>query len=111
MVLAILSLIVLGAAFFSAENLVTVIVGGLVSMGLTQWLKDKTDAYGPLALIVAVVVSLLVALVAIIGSSILGGTSIEWNALPQYGAQLFALATVVYKLFLADDSLVAGDHS
>lgn len=95
--------VVMAAAFFSAENLVTVIVGALASMGISQWIKNGVGAYGPAMLLIAVAVSLVVGFVAIIISALLNGAPINWDDLPLYGTQLFALATIGYKLFLADN--------
>lgn len=98
----IITTIILAAAFFSAENIVTVLVGAIVTCGLSQWVKNNTGAYGPAMVILAVIISIGVALVATIGSAFVNGATVNWNDLPQYGAQLFALATVAYKLFIAD---------
>jgi hypothetical protein len=95
-------LAILAAAFFSAENLVSIIIGGIVSIGLSQWLKNATNAYGPVMLVVSVIISIIVAVVAMAVSSYLGGTSISWGDLGQLGPQVFALATIGYKLFIAD---------
>jgi type IV secretory pathway TraG/TraD family ATPase VirD4 len=99
----ILLTVVLAAAFFSAENIVTVIIGGLASMGISQWLKNSTGAYGPAMLILAVIVSVIVGFAALVVSSFWSGQSIDWSNLPHYGTQLFALATIGYNLFLKDN--------
>lgn len=88
--------------FFSAENLVTVIGGAIVSVGFVQWFKNKSGVYGPVALIAAVITSLVIALVAVVVSAYMNGTELDWSRLPQIGTQLFALATVGYKLLVAD---------
>jgi hypothetical protein len=100
---SILSIIFL-VAFFSAENIVTVLIGGVISMGLSQLVKNGTGAYGAAMLVLAIAVSLVVAFVALAVSAMFNGTPIDWSALPHYGTQLFALATIGYKLLLADDS-------
>lgn len=92
----------LAAAFFSAENLITTIVGFLVSMGVTQWLKNRTDLYGTAAAVLAFVVSFVVAILAVVVSTFLSGGEISWQTIPQAGLQIFALATMAYKLLLAD---------
>jgi len=89
-------------AFFSPENLITTIVGFLVSMGLTQWLKNRTDLYGTAAALLAFVVSFVVAIVAVVAATFFSGGEITWTTIPQAGLQIFALATMAYKLMLAD---------
>lgn len=93
----------LAIAFFSAENLVTTLVGFVASMGLTQWIKNSSGAYGTFAAIIAFVVSFVVAIVALVISTFLSGGDISWEMVPQAGLQIFALATMAYKLFLADN--------
>jgi hypothetical protein len=73
----ILLTVVLAAAFFSAENIVTVIIGGLASMGISQWLKNSTGAYGPAMLILAVIVSVIVGFAALVVSSFWSGHRLE----------------------------------
>lgn len=90
------------AAFFSAENLVTTIVGFIVSAGLTQWLKNQTGLWGTAAAVLAFAVAFVVAIVALVVSTFLTGGDLSWETIPQAGLQIFALATMTYKLVLAD---------
>lgn len=101
---SILLAIFFAAAFFSAENLVSIIVGGLVSMGLAQWVKNGLGAYGPAALIIAVIIAAVVSIAALFVASLFTGTTIDWTDLPKLGAQLFALATIGYNLFVKDQN-------
>ena len=94
--------LVFALSFFSAESLVTTLVGFVITAGLTQWLKKASGAYGNLALVLAVVVAFVVAVVAVVASSFLNGSGISWETLPAAALQIFALATMAYKLFLAD---------
>lgn len=92
----------LALSFFTAENLVTTIVGFVITTGLTQWLKNASGVYGLAAFAVAVFVSFVVASIAVVASSFLNGTGFAWETIPQSALQLFALATMAYKLVLAD---------
>lgn len=94
--------IFLAASFLSAEGIITMIIGGLVSMGISQWVKKATQAYGPAMLIISVIISVLVAVIGIVAASFLTGSELHWQDLSQLGPQVFALATIAYKLFLAD---------
>ncbi|MEQ1644230.1 MAG: hypothetical protein ABL959_12355 [Pyrinomonadaceae bacterium] len=89
-------------AFFTAENLVTTMVGFVITAGLTQWLKNASGVYGLAAFAVAVIVSFVVASIAVVASSFMNGTGFAWETIPQSALQIFALATMAYKLVLAD---------
>ena len=102
MISTILFVTVIAVAFFSAENLISTIVGVIVSTGVTQWLKNQTGIYGTAAAILAFVIAFVVALVAFLVSTYLTGGELGWDAIPQAGLQIFALATMAYKLVLAD---------
>lgn len=102
MFFAFLAIAVLALSFFTPESLVTTIVGFAVSTGLTQWFKDKVGAMGFAALVVAIAVSFVVAFVAVLISSFLGGGGVSWDTIPQYGMQIFMLSQLAYKGLLAD---------
>lgn len=89
-------------AFFSPESLVSTIVGGAVTLGATHFLKNITGLQGGAAAILAFVVSLVIAAAAYVVSTMLAGDSISWQMIPQAGTQIFALATIAYKLLMAD---------
>lgn len=72
-------------------------IAGVIAPIVTQLLKHLTDASGRLALIITVVVSAVVALLALYLSGEIHGIG---DVLKQIGA-VFALATVVYKFFMA----------
>ena len=99
---ALLISIFLAIAFFSAENLIATIVGFIVTTGLTQWLKNATGAFGTAAFFLAVILSFVVAAVAVTISGLLNGNGFSWDTVPQSALQIFALATAAYKLLLAD---------
>lgn len=90
------------AAFFTAENLVVTIVGFIVSIGLTNWIKNWTGLYGTGAAVLAFVLAFVVAVAALVISQIMGGTGFSIEALAASGLQIFALATMAYKLVLAE---------
>lgn len=98
MFLLLISTIVFALSFFSPESLVTTIAGFIVSMGLTQWLKNQTGAVGVGAVLLAFVISFAVAIVSVVASTFLSGNSISWETIPQAALQIFALATVCYRL-------------
>ena len=90
--------------FFSAENLITVIVGGAASLGVTQWLKSQSGAYGVAAMVLAVVVAFVVGFIALFVSSLISGNPVNWASIPTQALQLFGLATMAYKLLIADQA-------
>lgn len=102
MLLTILSTVVLALSFFSPENIVSTIVGVVVTTGLTQIFKNATGAYGLGAFAIAVILSVVIGGVAVVASAFLTGSGVTWETVPQAGLQIFALATMAYKLLLAD---------
>ncbi len=87
--------------FFSPENFVTMIVGGLVSLGATHWIKKQTGAMGAGAMLIALFVSIAVAVVAVLISLTLTG-GFSWDQLGASAIQIFAVATIAYKTLMAD---------
>ncbi|MGI9036677.1 MAG: hypothetical protein ACR2GD_11645 [Pyrinomonadaceae bacterium] len=104
MILSILGIFFLTIGLFSPESLVSTIVGGIVSLGLTHAVKNAVGLQGAGAAILAFVVSLVVAIAAYILSTVMSGGQISWEMIPQGAAQIFTLATLAYKIFMADDS-------
>lgn len=90
---------VLAASFFTPENLVTTLVGFIAATGVIQWIKLQTGLAGVGALFLAIVISVLIAAAAVLVSSFFSGT-IGWDTLPQAALQIFALATIAYKLIV-----------
>lgn len=89
-------------SFFSPENLVTTGIGWAVTLGLTHFVKTATGLQGVGALILAIVVSFVVAIAAVVISGLLGGSGFSWDSIATSGSQIFALATIAYKLLMAD---------
>lgn len=87
------------AAFLSAENLISTIVGGLVAVGATQWIKNASGLGGAGATVLALVVSVIVAVIAFSVSMLVSG-EFSWAALPAGAAQIFTLATLAYRLLV-----------
>jgi|CXWL01.1.fsa_nt_gi hypothetical protein len=87
---------------FTAESIVTTILGFIVTTGLTQWFKNASGVYGLAAFAVAVVIAFVVAAASVVISSFINGTGVSWESIPQAGLQIFALATMAYKVLLAD---------
>jgi len=50
------------------------------------------------------VVSIAVAVIAYVLSTLMSGGDISWQMIPQGATQIFTLATLAYKLFMADNS-------
>lgn len=88
--------IMFAAAFLSAENLVSTIVGGIAAVVGTQIFKVKTGASGAGATVLAFVVSLVVAVIAYALSMLISGT-FSWDAIPAGAAQIFTLSTLAYR--------------
>lgn len=88
------------AAMFSAEGLVTTIVGGLLATGLTQWLKKGTGLQGAGATVLAIIVSFVVGAAAFVVSSVISGNQLGWEMIPAGATQIFALATIAYNLMI-----------
>lgn len=95
---------VLLLSFFSPESLVTTIVGFLVSIGLTHVFKNVIGLQGAGAAVLAFVISFVVAIGAVVISGLLGGSGFSWDTIASSGTQIFALATIAYKLFMANSN-------
>ncbi len=102
MILMILTVFLI--AFFSPESLVSTVVGGLATLGATHWLKGITGLQGAGAAILAFVVSIVIAAAAYVVSTMLSGNPISWQMVPQGAMQIFTLATLAYKLLMADST-------
>lgn len=85
-------------AFFSPENLVTTLVGVIAATGITQWIKVQTGLVGVGALFLAIAISVAVAAVAVLVGVFFSNGTIGWDTLPHAALQIFALATIAYKL-------------
>lgn len=90
--------------FFSADSLVTMFVGGLVSFGLTNLIKNQTGAMGFGAMILALLVSVVIAVLAVLVSTFLTSGGFSWDKAAMSAVQVFALATIAYKTLMADAS-------
>ena len=88
--------------FFSPESLVTTLVGGIAAFGLTRWFKKQTGAMGIGAMILAIFVSVLVAVVAVMISTLLSGNGFSADKVAASATQVFAAATIAYKTLMAD---------
>lgn len=104
MISTIILTIFFAVAFFSAESLISTIVGGLAAVGVTQWLKGGTGIQGAGLTVLAFVVSFAVAIVALVVSILISGRGFSWEIIPQSAAQIFALATLTYNLLIKDRS-------
>jgi len=83
-------LIALGVQFLS----------GLIGVGLTQWLKAKFDVEGTTALLIAAIVSALLAIGALFLSGEITLTVFTWENLPNAFGIVFSAATLAYKLLM-----------
>lgn len=102
MILSVIFAFFLSLSFFSAENFVTMIVGTVVTLGLTQWIKNQTGAMSFAAMVVALAVSIGVAIGAVVLSMFLSGDGFSWDKAAASALQVFALATIAYKALMAD---------
>ncbi|HEV7701393.1 MAG TPA: hypothetical protein VGO43_14270 [Pyrinomonadaceae bacterium] len=98
---AIILFALFAAAFFSAENLVAVIAGAVVTYVGTNVIKNSTGIYRLGALVLTVLVSVVVAGVAVLVSSYMGGEPFSFDALGKAMPQIFTLATIAYKVLNA----------
>lgn len=90
----------------SAESLVTTIVGGLISLGVTQWIKNDGALQGPAVTLMAFFVAVVVGFIAFVVSAALSSeANPSWSLIAQNSAQIFALSTLAYNLFLKDRSV------
>jgi hypothetical protein len=87
------------ASFFAPETLVTTIIGGVIALVGTQWIKNATGLFGVGATVLAFFVSLVVAVAALSISMLLSG-EFSWSAVAANSAQIFTLATLAYRLFV-----------
>lgn len=77
---------------------------GFIGMGLTQWLKIQLKIADKLALLLTVAVSLVLAVGELLATGAITGESFQLAALPATLGGIFSLATIFYKLLLADGS-------
>lgn len=89
-------------SFFAPENVVSVLVGTVATLGLTQWMKNAAGWHGTLATLLAFVLSFVIAIAAVLISMYLSGATISWDTIPTIALQVFGLATAAFKLMLAD---------
>lgn len=101
-------LTILLASIFNYEQIISVIVGTLVTYGFTNWFKNQTGLQGAGATIVAFLVSFIVAIAAFIIATLSSGSALTWEMIPQSGFTIFSLATVTYKLIMADSTPTIG---
>lgn len=87
--------------FFGAENLITIIVGFIVSTGITQWIKKQTGATAFGAMLLAFAIAFGVAITAVVVNGFVTG-QFSWEYLVGQALQIFALSTIAYKALLAD---------
>ncbi len=92
---------ILALALLTPENAVVTIAGAIVAYFGTNWIKSATGIYRVGALLLAVAVSFVTAVVAIIASSYLGGSEISLQNIGHAMPQIFLLATVAYKIVSA----------
>jgi hypothetical protein len=93
MITAFLAIVIFAA---SAENVVVTITGFIVSALGTQIFKNTIGLQGAWSVLLAVVVSVVVAVIGIFVASFLGGDGFSWDALVKQSGQIFVLATLAY---------------
>lgn len=90
------------ASIVSAENIVTVIVGGLSTFGVTHFIKTWTGLRGFGATILAVIVAVAVAIVAVAVQMAYSG-DFSQEAIAGYAVTIFSLATLAYNAMKSTD--------
>lgn len=95
---------ILALSFFSPDSLVTMIVGGVATLGLTHWVKNQSGAMGFGAMLVALFVSVVVAVAAVVISMLLSGEGFSWDKAATSAVQVFTFATIAYKALMADNN-------
>ena len=79
-------------------ELIATSIAGVIAPFIVQLFKRWTGALDALAFLLAAIVSIIIAIIALI----ISGTIRSFAEVYQAGAIVLALATTVYKLFLAD---------
>lgn len=92
----------LSLSFFSPESLVTMLVGGAATFGITHWIKNQSGAMGFGAMLLALFISVIVAVAAVVVSMLLSGDGFSWDKAATSAFQVFAIATIAYKALMAD---------
>ena len=88
------------ASLASPESLVVTIINGAIALGLTQFIKNASNLHGIGAMILAVIISFVAAVAAMAISIYLSGESFSIATITASGLQIFALATIAYKLLI-----------
>ncbi len=78
------------------EYIITTIIGLLVTMGVTEFIKKSNGLYGFSATLLSVGVSFVVALVAV-AIEMFGSGEFSAENLAQYGLSIFTIATIAYR--------------
>lgn len=94
--------------FFTAEGVVTSIIGTAASYGLTQFLKNKIGFQGFGAAALAFVIALVVGLIGYIATAFLNGEQVTLDMIVKNAAQIFTLATLAYHLLGQNDSRISS---
>ena len=90
------------AAIFSPEQIVATVAGAMFTYGFTNWFKNKTGLAGAGATVMAFIIAFAAALASVAVASFLSGEPLSWEMIPNASFQIFTLATVAYKLMMAD---------
>jgi len=83
-------------SFFSAENIASVIIGLLTTLGATQFIKTWKGLYGFGAIILALLLSFVTGLVAVLLQMTFSG-EFSPEKLGVYALSIFTTATVAYR--------------
>lgn len=82
--------------FITAESIISVIVGFLATMGITQFIKSWGGLYGFGATILALVISFAVGLAAVLIQMVISG-DFSPEKLGVYALSIFTTATIAYR--------------
>ena len=82
------------------DNIISVIIGFLVTMGVTQFIKNYTGLYGFGATILALAVSFLIGMVTVVAQLVMSGNfTVEQVAVN--AASIFTASTIAYRALQA----------
>lgn len=98
-ILTVVFLIGIGS-FLTAENIVSVIVGLLTTVGVTQFIKEWRGFFGFGATLLALVISFVTGLVSVLIQMALSG-EFSPEKLGVYALTIFTTATIAYRAIKA----------
>ncbi|HQU83969.1 MAG TPA: hypothetical protein PKY59_12615 [Pyrinomonadaceae bacterium] len=87
----------------SAENVVSLLVGLLTTLGVTQFLKNWTGLAGFGATLLALIISFLTGLISVVIQMAISG-EFSGEKLAAYAVSIFTTATLAYQALRKDNA-------